>query len=178
MTEQSLAIIKQAIGTIENYPKAGVTFRDITPLLANAEALHVTIDLFKQRYQQQGITQIVGIEARGFIFGSALAYALGVGFTLLRKPGKLPREVYSQRYALEYGEDELQIHQDGLSADDKVVLIDDLLATGGTVLAAAELLKQTGATLHEAAFVIGLQDLAGIDRLDDKAIPYYTLCTF
>lgn len=170
--------IKSVIATVPDYPKPGIQFRDISPLLADAASLRLTIDTLVDRYQHAGLTQVVGIEARGFIFGTALAYALGVGFVTLRKPGKLPRETYSQEYQLEYGTDALEIHQDALQADDKVVIVDDLLATGGTVLAAVKLVENSRATLHECCFVVGLNDLPGRALLTGKQIPHYTLCSF
>lgn len=170
--------VAQHIRAIQDYPKTGITFRDITPLLADGEAFGQTITHLAERYAEQGITRIVGIEARGFIFATALAYALGVGFVPLRKPGKLPAKTISKSYQLEYGDDALEMHVDALSAADKVVIIDDLLATGGTVLAGIELIEQVGAELHECAFIITLNDLPGVQRLNDAAIPYYTLCEF
>ncbi|MGQ4276174.1 adenine phosphoribosyltransferase [Pseudidiomarina sp. E22-M8] len=170
--------IVKHIRAIPNYPKAGITFRDITPLLANGEAFQQTITHLAERYADDGITKVVGIEARGFIFATALAYALGIGFVPLRKPGKLPGKTNKKSYQLEYGEDALEMHVDALSATDKVVIIDDLLATGGTVLAGVELIKQAKADLHECAFIITLDDLPGVQRLNDAAIPYYTLCEF
>lgn len=166
------------IKTVPDYPKPGVLFRDITPLIADGAAFHGVIDMLAERYRGRGVTKIVGIEARGFIFATALAYALGVGFVPLRKPGKLPRATVAQFYALEYGVDSLEIHADDIHAGDRVVLVDDLLATGGTVMAGVQLLQQLQAELVECSFVISLQDLGGEQRLQEAAIPYYTLCTF
>lgn len=166
------------IKTIPDYPKPGILFRDITPLIADGAAFHGVIDMLAERYRGRGVTKIVGIEARGFIFATALAYALGVGFVPLRKPGKLPRATVAQFYALEYGVDSLEIHADDIHAGERVVLVDDLLATGGTVMAGVQLLQQLQAELVECSFVISLQDLGGEQRLQEAAIPYYTLCTF
>jgi len=166
------------IKTVPDYPKPGILFRDITPLIADGAAFHGVIDMLAERYRGRGVTKIVGIEARGFIFATALAYALGVGFVPLRKPGKLPRATVAQFYALEYGVDSLEIHADDIHAGDRVVLVDDLLATGGTVMAGVQLLQQLQAELVECSFVISLQDLGGEQRLQEAAIPYYTLCTF
>lgn|SRR5690554_1684231 len=166
------------IKTVPDYPKPGVLFRDITPLIADGAAFHGVIDMLAERYRGRGVTKIVGIEARGFIFATALAYALGVGFVPLRKPGKLPRATVAQFYALEYGVDSLEIHADDIHAGERVVLVDDLLATGGTVMAGVQLLQQLQAELVECSFVISLQDLGGEQRLQEAAIPYYTLCTF
>lgn len=170
--------IETYIHAIPDYPKPGIVFRDITPLLANGDAFRETINTFLARYKNQGITKIVGIEARGFIFATALAYAMGVGFVPLRKPGKLPRATVSQRYALEYGEDQLELHAEDLTADDNVLIMDDLLATGGTVLAAVEMLHKLNVTIAECAFVIQLNELPGAQRLKQANIPYYTLCSF
>src|SRR5690606_14294242 len=186
------------IKTVPDYPKPGILFRDITPLIADGAAFHGVIDMLAERYRGRGVTKIVGIEARGFIFATALAYALGVGFVPLRKPGKLPRATVAQCYALEYGVnrlqihhddihvaqcyaleygvDSLEIHADDMHAGDRVVLVDDLLATGGTVMAGVQLLQQLQAELVECSFVISLQDLGGEQRLQEAAIPYYTLC--
>lgn len=170
--------IADYIRAIPDYPKPGIIFRDITPLLADGAAFRQTINTLAERYRDQGVTKIVGIEARGFIFATALAYAMGVGFVPLRKPGKLPRKIVSQAYALEYGEDTLELHAEDITADDRVVVIDDLLATGGTILAAVEMLTKQQATIIECAFVITLSDLPGAQRLEQAAIPYYTLCSF
>ena len=166
------------IKTVPDYPKPGILFRDITPLIADGAAFHGVIDMLAERYRGRGVTKIVGIEARGFIFATALAYALGVGFVPLRKPGKLPRATVAQFYALEYGVDSLEIHAEDIHAGDRVVLVDDLLATGCTVMAGVQLLQQLQAELVECSFVISLQDLGGEQRLQEAAIPYYTLCTF
>ncbi|WP_040502826.1 adenine phosphoribosyltransferase [Idiomarina xiamenensis] len=176
--DKALTLIADNIGRIDDYPKPGIIFRDITPLLAHAEAFAACIDVLAQRYREQGITQVCGIEARGFIFASALAYRIGAGFVPLRKPGKLPRQTYSRQYALEYGDDELQVHRDALTTADKVVVIDDLLATGGTALAAAQLVQDCGAQLQELAFIITLNDLPGVSKLAQAGLPSYTLCRF
>ncbi|WP_300318426.1 adenine phosphoribosyltransferase [Idiomarina sp.] len=176
--EARLKEVKDSIGAIHDYPKPGIIFRDITPLLQNHNAFKSSVDALKQRYEESGVTQIAAIEARGFLFGSALAYALGCGITLLRKPGKLPGKVVSQSYALEYGDDELQMHQNALTSNDKVLIIDDLLATGGTVLAADKLIRSTGATVAEAAFVVSLPELGGEDKLRQAGVACYTLCQF
>lgn len=170
--------IESFIRAIPDYPKPGILFRDITPLLADGEAFRHTINVLAERYREQGVTKIVGIEARGFIFATALAYAMGIGFVPLRKPGKLPRKIVSQTYALEYGEDKLELHADDITAADKVLVVDDLLATGGTILAAVEMLKKQQATIIECAFIITLADLPGAQRLQQAKIPYYTLCSF
>ncbi|CAB0149674.1 Adenine phosphoribosyltransferase [Pseudidiomarina piscicola] len=178
MTQATAPEIRPLIRAIHDYPKPGIVFRDITPLLSDDQGFQQTIDHLAERYAQQGITKIVGIEARGFIFATALAYAMGIGFVPLRKPGKLPSTTLQKRYQLEYGEDALEIHADALTQHDKVVIVDDLLATGGTVLAGVELVSDLAAQLHECAFIITLNELPGVERLRDAAIPYYTLCEF
>ncbi|MBU2924458.1 adenine phosphoribosyltransferase [Colwellia sp. 4_MG-2023] len=165
MTEQQLAQLKSAIKAIPDYPVEGVLFRDVTSLLENAEAFALTIDLLTEKYKDQGFTKVVGTEARGFLFGAPLALALGVGFIPVRKPGKLPRQTFAQAYQLEYGEDVLEIHRDALSVDDKVLIIDDLLATGGTIEATTKLIRRIGAEVKDAGFVISLPDLGGEKRL-------------
>lgn len=174
----TLEQIKQNIGTIPDYPKKGILFRDISTLLSNSEAFAATIDHLAARYSDGDITQIAAIEARGFIFGAALANRIGCGLTLVRKPGKLPGEVISQRYQLEYGEDELQLRRGALTANDNVLIVDDLLATGGTVAATSQLIEKTGASISEAAFVVTLSDLTGEQRLRQQGLACYTLCRF
>jgi adenine phosphoribosyltransferase len=165
MTEQQLTQLKSAIKAIPDYPVEGVLFRDVTSLLENAEAFALTIDLLAQKYKDQGFTKVVGTEARGFLFGAPLALALGVGFIPVRKPGKLPRQTFAQAYQLEYGEDVLEIHCDALNVNDKVLIIDDLLATGGTIEATTKLIRRIGAEVKDAGFVISLPDLGGEKRL-------------
>jgi len=154
-----------AVHTIEDYPKKGILFRDVTGILDNAQAFELSIELLKKRYEGQGFTKVVGTEARGFLFGAPLALALGVGFVPVRKPGKLPRATYAQDYQLEYGTDTLEIHQDALTADDNVLIVDDLLATGGTIEATTKLIRKIGATTSHSAFIISLPDLGGEDKL-------------
>lgn len=174
----AITALKPLIRTVVDYPKPGIQFRDITPLLADGDAFHQVIEHFAARYEGKGITKIVGIEARGFIFATALAYRLKLGFVPLRKPGKLPAKTCRQAYDLEYGSDALELHADALAATDKVVLVDDLLATGGTLLAAHKLLTSTGASIHECAFLIILDGLPGRQKLDENGIGYYTLFEF
>lgn len=141
---------------IPDYPEPGVVFKDITPLFDDAEALRAVIDAIADHFADRGITKVVGAEARGFMVGAPVAYRLGCGFVPARKPGKLPREVYSQSYSLEYGTDELQIHQDALTSDDHVLIVDDLIATGGTAIAAAKLAEQAGASVAGFGFILEL----------------------
>ncbi len=175
---QQLQFIKDSIETIPDYPKAGVLFRDITTLLDNPPAYQATIDLLVERYQGKGITKIVGTEARGFLFGAPVALRLGVGFVPVRKAGKLPRETLSETYNLEYGTDTLEMHKDSIIENDKVLVIDDLLATGGTVEATAHLIRRLGGEVFEAAFVIGLLDLGGVERLQRQGVSSFTLLEF
>ena len=175
---QDLTIIKNAVHTIPNYPIEGILFRDVMGILEDANAFKLTIDLLTKKYHQQGFTKIVGTEARGFLFGAPLALALGIGFVPVRKPGKLPRATFAQSYQLEYGQDTLEIHQDALSKDDKVLIVDDLLATGGTIAATTKLIRQLGAEANSAAFVISLPDLGGEKVLEDAGISVYSLIQF
>ncbi len=171
-------LIKNSIKTIPDYPKPGIQFRDVTSLMQQPKAFVATIDAFYEKYKDLGITAIVGTEARGFIFGAPLAYRLGVAFIPVRKPGKLPREVISQSYQLEYGEDILELHTDALTDQDKVLMVDDLLATGGTIEATAKLIRQLGASTHDACFVVNLPDIGGEKRLSEMDINCYSLTEF
>ena len=173
-----LDYIHSTVTSIQDYPKPGIIFRDITSTLADPKALSYILDVLTERYQNAGLTQIAGIEARGFIFAAALADRLGCGMTLIRKQGKLPRAVHAQAYSLEYGNDTLELHQDALDANDKVLLIDDLLATGGTMQAAAELVTHCGAHLVEAAFLIELNGLPGRQRIEQSGVPCYAICAY
>ncbi|GAB3004264.1 adenine phosphoribosyltransferase [Psychrosphaera aestuarii] len=171
-------LIKNSIKTIPDYPKPGIQFRDVTSLMQNAEAFSATINAFYERYKDSGITAIVGTEARGFIFGAPLAYKLNVSFIPVRKPGKLPRAVYSQAYQLEYGEDILELHTDALTETDKVLMVDDLLATGGTIEATMKLIRKLGANVSDACFVVNLPDIGGESRLSKLDIDCYSLTSF
>jgi len=173
-----LEYIKNKIRTIDDFPKKGIQFKDITTLLADANGLRYTTDLFAERYQNSGLTKIVALEARGFIFGSSLADRLQVGFVPIRKKGKLPYKTVSISYALEYGTDTMEMHEDALNKNDKVIIIDDLLATGGTALAATELVEKFQCHIHEIAFVINLSDLPGQKRLSEAKKQIYSLLTY
>jgi len=168
--------LKQRIREIPDFPKAGILFRDITPLLSDGPAFRQAIDLIGGRYLDRRIDIVVGVEARGFVMGSALAYKLGAGNALIRKPGKLPFKTNRTTYALEYGTDTLEIHQDAITPGQRVVLADDLLATGGTISAAAELVRQLGGEIVELAFLIELSALNGRDRL--KGLPVFSLIQY
>ena len=166
------------IRTIADWPEAGVQFRDITPLLRDGEAFHALIETFAERYADAKIDAIAGIEARGFIIGAALAYRLGCGFIPVRKAGKLPFETMSESYSLEYGQAIVEVHTDAAEAGDHVLVIDDLIATGGTILAAAKLMQRLGARIVEAAVVIDLPDLGGSERLQAAGVPSFALLKY
>ena len=170
--------LKALVRTIPDYPKKGILFRDITTLIEHPEGFKESIERIASQYRGQGITHVAGIEARGFIFGAGVAIALGVGFIPVRKKGKLPGETIGQNYALEYGVDTIEIHADVLEKGDKVLLVDDLIATGGTAIAAVGLLRRTGATVNDAAFVIDLPDLGGADKLKAENIAVSALIAF
>lgn len=170
--------VKDRIRTVPNFPKEGIQFRDITTALKDPDGLQEIINDFYERYKDAGIDVVVGIEARGFILGAALAYKMGLGFVPVRKKGKLPAETYSFEYELEYGTDTIEIHKDAVNKGDNVLLIDDLLATGGTSIAAAELIDRIGGQIHEIAFIVDLPDVGGRERLKAKNLPYYAICEF
>ena len=165
-----IASIRGAIRDIPDFPKPGIVFKDITPLLSNGPLFGKTIDLIAARYRGQKIDTVLGIESRGFIVGAALAYKLGAGFSVVRKPGKLPYETHSASYQLEYGKDTLEIHVDGIAPKARVIIADDLIATGGTAAATAELVSKLGGTVVECAFVIELSFLNGRKKLQPHAI--------
>ena len=171
-----VASIRRAIRDIPDFPKPGIVFKDITPLLANGTLFAKTIDLLAERYQGQAVDTVLGIESRGFIIGAALAYKLGAGFSVVRKPGKLPYETHSASYELEYGSDALEIHIDAISSGARVVIADDLIATGGTAAATARLVGKLGGTVVECAFVIELSFLNGREKL--KPYGVYSLIQY
>lgn len=156
------------IVSIPDYPEPGVIFKDITPLFADAQGMAAAIDDIADHFINKGITKVVGAEARGFLVGAPVAYRLNAGFVPARKPGKLPREVYSQTYALEYGTDELQIHKDALTPDDRVLIVDDLVATGGTAVATAELVEKSGAKVAGFSFMLELTYLHPREEIAKK----------
>ena len=160
-----IASIRSAIRDIPDFPKPGIVFKDITPLLSNGPLFGKTIDLIAARYQGQKIDTVLGIESRGFIVGAPLAFKLGAGFSVVRKPGKLPYETHSASYELEYGKDSLEIHIDAIPRNARVIIADDLIATGGTAAATAELVSKLGGTVVECAFVIELSFLNGRKKL-------------
>jgi adenine phosphoribosyltransferase len=172
--------IKSKIRSIPDYPKKGIVFRDITTLLQDPVGYRLMIDSFTQRYISKAVDfdLISGIEARGFIMGGALAYTLGKGFAPIRKAGKLPAEVISQEYSLEYGTDTIEIHKDAFLPGTRVLLVDDLLATGGTALAAAALVEKLGGVVAEMAFIVNLPDVGGEKKLRDKGYEIFSLTEF
>jgi adenine phosphoribosyltransferase len=170
--------IKSKIRTIPDWPERGVMFRDITPLFQDPRALRGFMDAFVQRYLGQGVDVIAGIDARGFLLGVTISYELNIPFVPVRKKGKLPFETLSEKYDLEYGSAEIEIHRDACKKGDRIVLFDDLIATGGTMLAAAKLIKRLGGEIVEAAAIVDLPDLNGSKKLIDAGIPVYSICTF
>ena len=166
------------IRTIPDYPKKGIMFRDITTLFKDPVGLRITVDQLAARYTSMKIDKVAGIEARGFIIGAALAYLLGVGFVPVRKKGKLPAETVGKDYELEYGVDRIEIHTDAITRGEKVLLVDDLIATGGTAEAAAELIGEVGGEVVECAFIIDLPDIGGSAKLKQKGYKVFSLCQF
>ena len=162
--------LKAIIRDIPDFPQKGVVFKDITTLLSDAKSFHRMVDLIAHRYFGQNIQQVVGVEARGFVLGSALAYKLGAGVTLVRKPGKLPYKTRKQSYQLEYGSDTLEIHEDAFKPGDRVIIADDLLATGGTVSAVYDLVTSLGAEIIECTFLAELSFLEGRKKLPENKI--------
>ena len=170
--------LKSLVRTIPDYPKKGILFRDITTLIEHPEGFKESVERMASACRGLGITHVAGIEARGFIFGAGVAISLGVGFVPVRKSGKLPGETIGQNYALEYGVDTIEIHADVVEPGDNVLLVDDLIATGGTAHAAVNLLRRTGATVDHAAFVIDLPDLHGADKLRAEKVNVSALISF
>ena len=170
--------LKALIRTVPDFPRAGVMFRDITTLLKNPEALKAVIDGFVTAYHGQPVDKIAAIESRGFIVGAALAYRMHAGFVPIRKGGKLPAENFGQDYELEYGTDRLEVHRDAIRRGERVLLVDDLIATGGTADAALKLIGMTGATVVGCAFIVDLPDLGGRARLERQGHPVFALCQF
>lgn len=170
--------LKSLIRTIPHYPKQGIMFRDITTLLKDPKGLQLLVDGLAEQYATTHIEKIVGIEARGFVIGAAVAYKLGVGFVPIRKSGKLPAHTIQQEYTLEYGTDVMEVHQDAIADGERVLLMDDLIATGGTALAAVSLIEQLGGDIVGFAFVIDLPDLGGMQRLQNLGVQTFALCQF
>lgn len=170
--------IRSHIRTVQDWPKPGVCFRDITPLLQKPEVFRVLVDMFVERYQNKSLDLVAGIDARGFILGAVVAYELNIGFIPVRKKGKLPFMTIAENYELEYGHATVEIHQDASKSGDRVLLIDDLIATGGTMLAAAKLFSRLGAEVVETAAIIDLPELGGSRLIKDNQLPLYTVCVF
>jgi len=173
-----MTYIKSLIRTISHYPKQGIMFRDITTLLKDPKGLSMLVDDLAEHFSQQNIDKIAGIEARGFIIGAALAYKLGVGFVPIRKAGKLPAETINQSYQLEYGKDSMEVHTDAIAQGERVLLLDDLIATGGTAEAGVVLIEKLGGVVMGCGFVINLPDLGGMQRLQGLGLKTFALCTF
>ncbi len=170
--------VKSKIRTVPNYPKQGIQFRDITTLLKDPEGFRATVDQLVSRYKDSKIDKIAGIESRGFILGAPLAYALGKGFVPIRKKGKLPAATIGHDYTLEYGTDRIEIHTDAIEKGEKVLLVDDLIATGGTADAACTLIEKMGGKIVECCFIIDLPDIGGRARLEQHGHKVFALCEF
>ncbi|WP_421759211.1 adenine phosphoribosyltransferase [Devosia sp.] len=170
--------LKSLVRAIPDYPKKGILFRDITTLIENPDGFRESVERIAAAHRGLGITHVAGIEARGFIFGAGVAIALGVGFVPVRKKGKLPGETIGQNYALEYGVDTIEIHADVIDSRHKVLMVDDLIATGGTAVAAVSLLRRTGAQVGHAGFVIDLFDLSGAEKLRAMDVKVFKLIDF
>jgi adenine phosphoribosyltransferase len=170
--------VKSKIRTVPNYPKQGIQFRDITTLLKDPAGFRSTVDQLVLRYKDIKIDKIAGIESRGFILGAPLAYALGLGFVPIRKKGKLPAATIGHDYALEYGTDRIEIHTDAIEKGENVLLVDDLIATGGTAEAACTLIEQMGGKIVECCFIIDLPDIGGHARLEKQGHKVFALCEF
>ena len=170
--------IKSKIRTIQNYPIDGVMFRDITTLFKDPEGLREAINIFAERYKDMQIDKIAAIESRGFLIGVPLAYLLNVGLVLVRKPGKLPAETIKQDYKLEYGSDQIEIHIDAIKEGERVLIVDDLIATGGTVEAAVKLVQKMKGEVLECCFIIDLPDIGGSRKLESMGQNVFSLCEF
>jgi adenine phosphoribosyltransferase len=170
--------IKEHIRTVENWPQEGIQFRDITPLLQNPKTFRVLIDLFVHRYMDAKLDLVAGLDARGFILGSVVAYELNIGFVPIRKKGKLPFTTVSESYELEYGSATVELHTDACKTGDRVLLIDDLIATGGTMMAGKKLLERLGATVVEGAVIVDLPELGGSNIVEKSGLPLFRVCQF
>ena len=170
--------IKSKIRTVKDYPIDGIMFRDITTLFKDPEGLREAINLFSDRYKDLKIDKIVAIESRGFLIGAPLAYLLNDGLVLIRKPGKLPAKTFKQDYTLEYGVDQIEIHTDAIEEGERVLIVDDLIATGGTVEAAVKLVQKMKADIIECCFIIDLPDIGGSKKLKSMGQNVFSLCEF
>jgi adenine phosphoribosyltransferase len=178
MSTDTLRAIRDAIRTIPDYPKPGVMFRDITTLLGNAQAFHDVVEQLSQPWRTERVDRVAGIEARGFILGGAIAPQLSAGFVPIRKKGKLPHRTVRVAYSLEYGLDEMEMHRDAVAPGERIVLVDDLIATGGTAVAAVTLLRSLGVQILAACFIVDLPDLGGSAKLAALEVPVRTLVAF
>lgn len=174
----SSEFIKQHIRTVPDWPQAGVQFRDITTLLQDPKVFRVLIDIFLARYADARLDLVAGMDARGFILGSVVAYELDIGFVPIRKKGKLPFTTVSESYELEYGSATVELHTDACKAGDRVLLIDDLIATGGTMMAGKKLLERLGATVVEGAVIVDLPELGGSKLVEESGLPLFKVCDF
>lgn len=170
--------LKSSIRTIRDYPKPGIIFRDVTTLISDARSLRMAVDQMVQPWAGAKLDTVAGTEARGFIMGGAVAHQLSVGFTAIRKQGKLPAKTLTEKYTLEYGDAAIEIHVDAVREGDRVLLVDDLVATGGTAEASIRLLQRAGATVVGAAFIIDLPYLGGAKRIEDLGVPVQSLVSF
>jgi adenine phosphoribosyltransferase len=178
MQTDNAEYIRRTIRSVPDWPQPGVVFRDITPVLQDPRAFRVLIDLFVYRYMRQRLDLVAGVDARGFIVGSVLAYELNLGFVPVRKKGKLPFRTVAEEYSLEYGNASVEMHTDSVRTGQRVLLVDDLIATGGTMLAAIKLLQRLGANVVEAAAIIDLPDLGGSAKVAATGTPLYTVCQY
>ncbi len=178
MNTDPVDYICSTIRSVPDWPKPGITFRDITPVLQDPRSFRVLVDMFVYRYMRQRLDLVAGVDARGFILGSVLAYELNLGFVPVRKKGKLPFQTVAEEYTLEYGNAVVEMHTDAVRPGQRVVLIDDLIATGGTMMAAIKLLQRLGANVVEAAAIIDLPELGGSKVVRDTGLPLYTVCSF
>jgi adenine phosphoribosyltransferase len=170
--------LRSCIRTVPDWPAPGVQFRDITPLLQDAKTLRVLIDTFVHRYMGQKLDRVAGLDARGFILGAIVAYELNLGFIPIRKKGKLPYKTVQEEYELEYGSATVEIHTDACKPGERILLIDDLIATGGTMMAGMKLLQRLGAVVVEGAVIVDLPELGGSKLLRDAGLPLFTVCSF
>ncbi|MBC3882700.1 adenine phosphoribosyltransferase [Undibacterium sp. LX40W] len=170
--------IKQHVRTVPDWPQAGIQFRDITPLLQDPKVFRALIDIFLARYANANLNYVAGLDARGFILGSVIAYELNLGFVPIRKKGKLPFHTISEEYDLEYGSATVEVHTDACKQGDRVLLVDDLIATGGTMLAGKKLLERLGAEVIEAAVIVDLPELGGSKLIEQSGLKVFTVCDF
>ncbi|OZI72784.1 adenine phosphoribosyltransferase [Bordetella genomosp. 2] len=178
MQTDTAELIRRTIRSVPDWPRPGVIFRDITPLLQDPRTFRVLIDLFVYRYMRQRLDLVAGVDARGFIIGSVLAYELNLGFVPVRKQGKLPFRTVAEEYTLEYGNSSVEMHTDSVRTGQRVLLVDDLIATGGTMLAAIKLLQRLGANVVEAAAIIDLPELGGSGKVAATGTPLFTVCSY